>query len=469
MKRLVVIGGGVSGLAAAHGARAIFGESQERFEVVVLERETRIGGKVRSHDGQGWLVEEGPTGYLDNEPAVDRLVAIAGLEKVPANEAAARRFIVRGGRMREVHAHPLKLARSGLLSPLGLLRCAAEPLIKRGPSGTDESIFDFAARRCGRQVAERLIAPMVLGVFAGDARRLALRSAFPMMAEMEEQHGSLVRAMLAKRKEAKAAGKTAGGPSGPSGTLTTFPGGLEALPRALADAPGLDVRCSTEVRDLFPRPDGGYVLALDGQSESLDADAVVLAGETWASAKVLDAASPTAARALSAVPTPPVAVVALGFGPEALGKVPRGFGVLIPRNESFRILGCLWDTHLFPGRSPEGHLLVRCMLGGAVDTEVGGLYEEELVEIARRDLERLSGINTAPVYRHVTLWKRAIPQYTAGHATRVAAVEKALASLPGVYVAGNGLHGIAFGKAIAAGLAEGERAARFLLDQERGR
>jgi oxygen-dependent protoporphyrinogen oxidase len=194
VKHVVVIGGGISGLAAAHGCAD---QVPDSLRITVLERQAEVGGKAVTLQEDGWLVEAGPTGFLDNEPALDRLIKTTGLTKLPADVAAARRFVVCNGRMREIHAHPLKFARSGILSPLGMLRVVGETFIPGRRDGDDESVWEFAARRLGRQAADRLIAPMVLGVFAGDAKRLSLPAAFPRMASLEQEHGSLIRGKLA--------------------------------------------------------------------------------------------------------------------------------------------------------------------------------------------------------------------------------------------------------------------------------
>lgn len=468
--RLVVIGGGISGLAAAHAARWAGEEIPGGLEVLVLEREPEVGGKARSLEEQGYLVEAGPTGYLDNEPLLDRLVDLAGLEKLPANVAAARRFLVRGGRLREIKTHPLGFLASGLLGPWGLLRLGAELAVPRKRDGRDESIFEFARRRLGRQAAERMIAPMVLGVFAGDAARLSVAASFPRMVELERDHGGLIRAMLALRRRARAERSAEdsgarGGPAGPAGALTSFTGGLQSLPRALATHPGIEVRAGASVERLLLREDGGYDLLLAGGNEPLRADAVILAGEPWSMAPLIEGPCPAAAAELTAIETPPVLVVALGFAPAMRGAVPKGFGALIPRGEGFRILGCLWDTHLFPGREPGGHLLVRAMLGGAVDPEVIRLSDEQVLTQTLADLRALMPLHDEPLYAKVIRWPRAIPQYTIGHLERVARLREALARRPGLLLAGNATDGIAFTKAAAAGVAAGEAASRWLRER----
>jgi oxygen-dependent protoporphyrinogen oxidase len=311
---------------------------------------------------------------------------------------------------------------------------------------------------------------MMLGIFAGDARRLSLPSAFPRLAALEHEHGSLVRGMMAQRRQARSerartptASKTTakvGGPAGPGGRLTSFTDGLETLPRALVREP-LRVRCDATVDRLERGGAGEIWLRLPG--ESMRADALILACEAWAAASIVAEVAPGLARVLAQIAYPPVAVVALGFDAAAARGVPRGFGVLLPRGEGYRVLGVLWDSYVFPGRSPDGTVLVRAMLGGAVDPGVGSADAATLVEWTRDELRRLLAIEAPPIYTHVHQWPRAIPQYELGHGGRVRRIEAELVRQPGLFLAGNALHGIAFGKAAAAGLAAGDAAAAFVM------
>ncbi len=465
-QHIVVIGGGISGLAAAWAARTSCAErGLPAPRITVLEAAPAVGGKARTLQRGAWRLEAGPTGFLDNEPALDDLVRYAQLEKLPADEAAARRFLVRGGRLREIQSHPLRFAMSGILGPTGLLRIAREPWVAKRVSEQEESIWDFAERRLGVQAAERLIAPMVLGVFAGDARRLSLPAAFPRMAELEEGYTSLFRAMreLAKARQLK------GGPGGPSGVLTSFRGGLEELPRALAARGDFEVRTSAAVERLQEAPESeGWLVSLAG-GEQLSCSSVILAAESWSVAPMLDAVAPSVAAELRGLAAPGLAVVGLGYGPEALAKVPHGFGALIARPEGFRILGVLWDTFLFPERSPDGHLLLRCMIGGSTDPTAASLSEDELAEIAIADLRRLLGFEQAPVFREVVKWPHAIPQYEVGHLARVQRIDSAMEALrarrPGLHLAGNFRVGVAFGKAAAQGRDAGRAAAAELQER----
>lgn len=361
-KRLVVIGGGISGLCAAYEARRHAEHVPGGLEILVLESTAEVGGKARSIKDDGWLIEAGPTGYLDNEPELEALLQDAGLagSKVEADEAAARRYLFRG-RLREVKAHPLKFAASGLLGPGGLLRIAREPWVPACSAETAarESIWDFAARRLGREAADRLIAPMVLGVVAGDARRLSLQACFPKLASLEREHGSLIRGMLATRKSRSRDQRFA---TGPSGKLVSFVDGLQWVTQALSRMPGLDVRCNARVRrlDMGDAPHAGagagpavaahddasdtsplLRVFVEGDGEPIPADAVIAAGEAFANADLVAGVAPQVATALREIATPPVVVVALGFGPEVAASFPTGFGVLIPRDQGYRILGCI--------------------------------------------------------------------------------------------------------------------------------
>ena len=468
--RIVVIGGGINGLAAAWRAHE---ESRDTgAEVLLVEADAVVGGKARTRREGEWLFEEGPTGYLSGEPVLDELITRAEIEAVPADQTAARRYVVRGGKAREIKASPIGFLSSGILSPLGILRMLREPWIAPIPGG-DETIWDFAERRLGKEVAARMIAPMVLGVFAGDAKKLSLPAAFPRMRELEDQYDSLFRAMFQLAKEKKRKPKSereeSGGPAGPAGQLHSFAGGMQSLPLALAERAPFTVRTKARVTELAHDPArGAWTLRIEGDAEPLQADVVVLSCEAHPMAELLRPTLPEVADELAAIGYPGLAVIGLGYdSPRSIGRLPVGFGALIPRTEELRSLGCLFDTQLFEGRSPAGHTLVRCMIGGATDTEAASLSEEELVRIASDDVRRLFGCPDAPTHHQVTRWSKAIPQYEFGHLDRVQRIADELARFaahtPGLFLAGCHAHGVAFGKTAKEGWRVGELAARALV------
>jgi oxygen-dependent protoporphyrinogen oxidase len=451
--RLVVIGGGISGTAAAYSAVKRSRELSRELEVLLLEKEPEIGGKALSRIEEGWLFETGPLGYLNDEPIVDELATGAGLdgEVLHASDARRRRFVFARGKRREVKADPIRFAASGILSFRGLLRAAREPFVSAKRDGGDESVWDFAARRLGPEFASRLVHPMALGIFAGDAERLSLPSAFPVMARMEREHGSLIRAQLARSVSRP--------------VLSSFREGMQSLPRALAARGGFTVRTSCACRALEKKET--YRLLLGESGKSISADAVVLACEGFQAAALLSTVAPGAARKLLEIPTPPIYVVALGFGPEALGSVPESFGTLIPRGAGFRALGVTCDGYLFPGRNPAGHLLVRVLYGGSFDPGVGELEPSAMVGMAVEEMRRLFSCEAKPRFTRARLWPRAIPQYEIGHRERVAEIERELSLVPHLHLAGNSLYGPSFGKAAARGAACGREAVDALCQEPR--
>ena len=470
-KRLVVVGAGISGLAAAHAAARTAAEREISLEVLVLEKEGHAGGKALSLQRDGWFIEAGPGTFLDNEPGFQALLAEAGFaeERISADSASKHRFLYRGRRLCEIPAHPLRFATSGLLGPSGLLRMAMEPFIRKRSGdarggGSDESIWGFAARRLGRQAADRLIAPMILGIYAGDARRLSLPASLPRLAALEKEHGSLIRGMIAKRRAVPERGLSAG----PSGEMSSFRGGMQSLPRALAADPRIRVRYGATVESIrsVPSPKqegrGSFHLTITGDGEPLVAHSVIVAAEAWAAAELLREVAPHSAKRLGEIEMPHVAVVALGYDGDALERVPPGFGVLVPRGQGTRTLGCVWDSYLFPGRSPKGRLLVRAMLGGSVDHEVGGLSDDELSVLARGDVAAMLDLDQAPVFEERIRWPRAIPQYDLDHSSRIAGIADELATLPGLFLAGNSLEGVSFARSGATGRRKGIEAANWL-------
>jgi oxygen-dependent protoporphyrinogen oxidase len=455
LARLVVVGAGIAGLAAAWSARCAAARAGVTLDVLVLERGHEVGGKARTIVRDGWMVEGGPSGFLGGRPELDALIRAAGLQDaaVHANANAKRRFLYRAGRLHEIKPSPVGFAKSGIMSFGGLLRLGAEVLVPRSKKTGDETVWEFAARRLGSEAADRLVSPMTLGVFAGDAHKLSLASAFPKMARLEQEHRSLILGMIAKR------GRTSAGP------LTSLRGGMQSLPRQLALNGGFEVQCGASVKRI-DRTEHGWTIHVENDGDTIEADAIIIAAEPWAAAQLLRPLDSNAADALAAIPCPPVTVVALGFGSKARANIPDGFGVLISRGEGIRMLGNLWETSLYPGRGPAGGILVRAMFGGAVDPSIGELGEPEMLALAKQEVAKLYGLTGAPVFEQVMRLERAIPQYEVGHALRVAAVERATQLMPGLAVTGFGLRGVAFGDAAADGVHTGEQMGRWLATRE---
>ncbi len=437
MARVVVIGAGISGLVTAEWLR-------DSHDVVVLEAGPRAGGNVWTHHDDGHTLEQSANGFLDNEPALRRLFERLGLSQQVRPAADGPRYIFHGGQMVPVPTSPPALVRTPLLPWWAKLRLMLEPF--QGIGEGDESIHDFATRRLGRLAAERLVGTMVLGIWAGDSGELSLPACFPKMRAMEEEHGSLIRAMLARRADPSVA-------AGPPGHLTSFQDGLRTLTEGLAER--LDVQVQTPATGLEA---GGSVRTPGG---AIEADAIVLACPGHVTAELLHPLDPEAAGALSDTPYVPVAVVCTSL-PREGWEPPEGFGCLVARAEGLPILGTLFTSNLFPDHAPADRFLVRSIVGGALRPALVGVADEDLIKVVGQANEQLLG----PVPDGARSWvfrhPKGIPQYTLGHLDRVRRARGAEARHPGLFLTGNHLDGVAVKDCVRDGERVAQRVAGFL-------
>jgi oxygen-dependent protoporphyrinogen oxidase len=463
MNRIAIVGGGISGLATAWAIRA----RDPHADVVLLERGDRTGGNIRTERVDGYTVEWGPDGFLDNAPDTLQLVRELDLESrlLPSRDAARKRFIFLNGALRKVPTSPRGFFGTSLLSIPGKLRVACEPFASRRREA-DESIYEFAARRIGAEAASVLVDSMVSGIFAGDSRSLSLRACFPKMHQLEEEHGGLFRALLATRKNRRA-GDAVGAPSG---RLTSFTGGMSDLVDRLTRRLGDVVRTSSRVVTLRHAthfdghrvgwPVGGYALATD-QGE-LAADAVILAGPSADSAQLLRTLDPGLGSALDEIPSAPLAVVCLGYDATLVARCCslNGFGFLVPRGQNIRILGALWESSIYANRAPAGKALLRIMIGGACDTGAVALSDNALVSAVREDLMRTMGLTCAPEFARIIRHRRGIPQYVKGHLARLERIDAMLHAHPGLFVAGNSYRGVSLNACVSEAAQIAERVLR---------
>lgn len=406
--KIAVLGAGITGLVVAHRLR-------NSADVVVFERSQRAGGNIQTEKIEGCLVEWGPNGFVDNEPATIELVEELGLTSrlVQARSDAAIRYIWRAGQLRKLPTSPPGFLTSDCLPLRARLRALLEPLAKKPPEH-EESIHDFAVRHLGKGAAQILVDAMVTGVYAGDPHRLSLRSCFPKLYAMATEHGSLLRGARSSSV-------------GPRGTLTSFDGGLEVLPRELAKH--ADIRFGSDLETL---PSGF--------------DHIICTVPAPRAAALME---PRVVELLQRIPTAPVAVVALIFK----RPVPAddAFGFLVPRNQGLRILGTLYDSSIFPNRAATDCRLFRTLIGGRRDPEAVELSDDELLDIALRDLRRAWGSCPEPDHVHIIRHRVGIAQYELGH-TRL--LEKLrTASPPGLHWTGASYDGVAVNACIRNGRA----------------
>jgi len=449
-RRLVVVGGGIAGLSAAYRAHELFAEHDEAREVLLLESESEVGGKVRTSASGGHLYEHGPNAFIDPGSELAHLVEVSGVEVLQADPDSKRRFLCKAGALHELSSNPIALLKSGLLPVTAKIRALAEPTIgaRRSDHGNtasegwgDESVEAFLARRFGSKMAELFAGPLVSGIFAGDPRRLSLPSCFPRIAAMERENGSILRGMSALRRE---------GVKVP--TLQTPAEGMQSLPRSLGERAPFSIRTGVSVNSITSDDDAWDLALSDG--EHLSADALAIATSVAVASRLLEPVNPSAAVTLSKISSPHLAVVSLIYSEEQAAHAPRGFGALHAHDGHSNLLGVLHESHIFPTRTPDGALNLRVMMGGSTRPDLADSSDQELLDVAIEELATLHGFTSPPTQTNVTRWTESIPQYHLGHARLMADLDSALsaATTPPLALAGNFLTGVSLSDTAASGV-----------------
>ena len=422
MARVAVVGAGISGLSTAYFLQ------QAGHDVVVLEAAARPGGKMQTLAVGDRLIDEGPNGWLDSEPAMQGLLTALGLDDEirPASDERNTRWIFADEQLHEVPMSPPKLLASKLIPWRAKLRMVLDLVMPRGRDG--ESIASFVRRRLGSWFVRRMVGPMVAGIYAGRPEQLELKAAFPKMVQLEAEHRSLFLAMMARRR---------GG--APAGHLQTLRGGAARLVQRLVEVLD-DVRLSTPVKGLS-RSQEGWNLELE--EGGLTAEAVVLATPAPVMAKLIAPFAPESAEGLREIPYAPVVVVGTSAPVGSWERPAEGFGVLKASDQDLEgALGILFTHCSYPEQAGEGEVLLRTVMGGAVHPEVGTWNEQQILAAARRAHERVLGpMKNPPTAEVVIRHPKGIPQYTLGHSERVALARR-VEHLPGIVLVGNHLEGI---------------------------
>lgn len=454
MKRVIIVGGGISGLSTAWLLRSRALSEGLDIDIRLLEKEERVGGKIWSIRDSGFICEWGPNGFLDNKPQTLELCNRLGTAEslLRSNDNARKRFIFSGGILHRLPENGPSFLKSDLISWKGKLRLAMEPLIPRYTGTGDETLASFGRRRLGEEALQKLIAPMVSGIFAGDPETMSLKSCFPRIAELEAEYGGLIKAMvrLARKKRREIAeGKVVSSAAGPGGILTSFREGIQTLTDTIATQLGPRiVTPGASVSAIERRGDGTYrVVSTRGEMEG---DAVIVASPAFAAASMLRSTAPGLSELLDGIPYSSMTVVCFGY---ERGRVPHdlnGFGYLIPKEEGLSTLGTLWDSSIFENRAPDGMVLLRSMMGGACFPEYITLSDDEVIRRVRSDLEKTMGIRERPDFVRIFRHEKAIPQYVVGHARRLEALADQLSRTPGLILTGNSYRGIGLNDCVAA-------------------
>lgn len=465
MKKAIVVGGGISGLATAY----LLGKKAHRegidLEVALVEKDARLGGKIWSIKADGYLCEWGPNGFLDNKPQTLDLCRELGADKVllRSNDNARKRFIYSGGILNRLPENGPSFLKSKLISWPGKLRLAMEPLATKAPEGVDETLAQFGRRRLGDEALRKLIAPMVSGIFAGNPETMSLKSCFPRIAELESEYGGLIMAMMKlakKKKKDIAEGKVVASAAGPGGVLTSFRDGIQSLTDITAEKIGGTLTTGSGAVAL--RKGNSAPWRLSTEAGDIEADAVIFATPAYATAELLAGAADDMGAVLREIPYSSMTVVCFGYERDRIEHDLNGFGYLIPKEEGKSILGTLWDSSIFENRAPAGKVLLRSMMGGACFPEYINLSDEEVTRRVREDLKTIMGIKEAPEFVRIFRHEKAIPQYTVGHAKRLDALAEKSVAYPGLFLTGNSYRGIGLNDCVAAAIRAADETIRFL-------
>jgi protoporphyrinogen/coproporphyrinogen III oxidase len=442
MTRIAIIGGGISGLAAAFALEERRAAGAD-VEYVLYESSPRLGGVLRTEHVDGCIVETGPDSFLTEKPWATDLCRELGLgdQLIGSNDSARKTYILTHGRLVEMpdglmFMVPTKILPT-VLSPLfswkTKLRMAKEWFHPRN-YGPDESVASFVERHYGSEVVDRLVDPLLSGIYGGEAANLSLRAVLPRFHDMEDSHGSLGRAMLAARKKMPHAPKKPAPP-----LFTSLKNGMQHLADTLISRLAGTLLTSASVITIQPEA-GGWLVSAGMQSDQFDS--VILALPAPAAAQVLRMASPELSAELAAIPYTSSITVGLGYGPDVRQSLPPGFGFLVPRSEGKRLLAATFVHNKFPHRAPEDRALLRCFFAGSNAENVWQLSDDEIVGIVRTELQQVLGLRATPLFAHVYKWKSAMPQYAVGHLDRLAHIDRLLQQLPGLALAGNAYRGI---------------------------
>lgn len=423
---VIVIGGGISGLSAAHTL------TRRGRRVALVEAAPEFGGSMGTLRTDGYVADRGPQSIVATPELMDLVRGLGLEEKVIRSEPSAKkRYIYRHRRLIEVPMSPAGLIATPLISMGAKLRLLAEPLIKPSVDAADESIASFVARRAGAELVDAVVAPVISGICAGDPARLSVRSTLPALVRFEQEHGSVIGGFLAQRRA-----PSSGSPAARAETIG-FVDGNATLVGALVKSLQGKAYASARVDQIRLRG-AGFALDCDGLPErTIEASRVVVATSAGAAAVLLEPLEPAAAAALRAIESPPLAQVVLAYPRSSIGAALDGFGFLACRGEGIRSLGAVWNSVIFQGRCPDDELLLTAFLGGATDPSIAQCSDAELAHIAHDDVARAMSISAKPNVVAGFRWAAAIPQYTIGHDQRVAAISAAVGRIPGLSLLGN--------------------------------
>ncbi|MEN1970240.1 protoporphyrinogen oxidase [Lentibacillus sp. N15] len=460
-KRIVIIGGGITGLTAAYYLQKEIQANQLPYEVKLIEASHRLGGKVKTYKRDGFIIEQGPDSFLERKTPAVKLVENLGIQDQLVRNGTGQSYILIDNTLHKmpkgsfmgipVRKRPFLF--SGIASWKGKARAGLDLALPRGKAQTDQSLGAFLRHRFGNELVENLMEPLLSGIYAGDIDEMSLMATFPHFYQLEQEHGSLMKGLEETMPKPPKKKKTK------KGMFLSFANGLQTLIDALQKQLGDIVQLNTKV-DHIERKDHGYHVLLDNGDVD-KADAIIMATPHYTVPRMLSQYD--FFKTFNDMPATSVANVALAFDQSAIKKDIDGTGFVVSRNSDFRITACTWTHKKWPTTTPNGNVLLRCYVGRPSDQAVVDMSDEEIVAIVLKDLNKTMNITQKPIFSVVSRWKNAMPQYSVGHKERVAQVRgEAAKQLPGVFLTGSSYEGIGLPDCIEQGEQAVSDVLRFL-------
>ena len=464
MKTIAIVGGGITGLAAAYHLEGQAKATGLPLSCRLIEREPRFGGKILTERVDGLTIEGGPDSFISMKPWGIELCKHLGLADhlTGTNPDQKQIYLLHKGRLVElpegvVTLVPTRLwpfVKSPLISPLGKLRMGLDLIIPPRKDQQDESLGSFVKRRLGKEALERIAEPLLAGIYAGDANQLSLLSTFPQFREVEKNYGSLTRGMMARRS-AVAAGHAR------YTMFVTLKEGMSELAEALTKRLDPATRMAGSfVTKVHPRSTTYEVVLADGRN--LEADAVILATPAFVTADLLKQLDPLLSDRLIKIPYVSTSTVSLAYKRSGFPHPLNGFGFVVPRSERRMILACTWTSTKFPHRAASDHVLIRCFVGGAGREALALEEESTLIKRVCEDLKAIMGISMPPVLAKIYRWEKGTPQYNIGHLERVTEIEKMTDRHPGLFVTGAAYRGVGVSDCIHQGTQTAQKVLAYL-------
>ena len=433
--KIAVVGGGISGVSAAYLLR-----KHTKYDVVLVEKEEQVGGKATTFKEEGYAIETGPNGFLDNKEEMKRLISDSGFDDnvIESKDESRKRYIFSKGKLYQLPDNPIRLFFSDFFSLKGIVDILKEPFVERYMQ--DETLEQFVKRRLGKEMLDKLIGPMACGVYAGNPKYMSMDATFKKIKDIERQYGSLIKGLVSMMKQKKAKASSASGPF--SAKLMSFKNGVGSFVNHLA---GNIDRLEGEVVNIAIQ-EKGY--RIDTKRDSIYADYVVFAVPAYALAKIVEKFDYEFASTLNMLEYAPLSVVSFGFDKKNMPDIVNSFGYLFNLSDIQDVIGVLFDSSIFDFRAPESKVLVRLMIGGAIKKQ--SAFKKDIYGVAVQELQRSASIFNVFAYSHLKRHTFAIPQYGLNHKKIIDSIKEFERKNRGVFITGNAFYGVSLNDCIAA-------------------